>query len=391
MSAKILSNWTEGQKRGAGVLAFFVLAGSVFSIVIGELRERIDWVWRSISDPISRSGVPEILLFVVSVLLVCTLLVAFISLASLFMVWWERKVSAHMQSRLGPMFAGGWHGWAQTIADTIKLFLKQDVVPENASPWVHGLAPVVAFVPSFLCFAALPFGEGLVAADLDIGLLYIFAVSGISVLGIVMAVWGSGNKYSLLGGMRSAAQSVSYEIPRLLSVVPVIMLVGSLKLTDIAAFQSGFWSLGGVPLLPRWFIFYPFIGQIAFLIYLISSVAEANRTPFDLPEAESELVAGFHTEYSGLKFSFFFLAEYTYIFLAGGIGAMLFLGGGNGPILPSWVWFLLKSFFLVFLFIWFRWTFPRLRVDRLMELCWKVLLPWSFVNILATGFVEVVR
>ncbi|MBI2916076.1 MAG: NADH-quinone oxidoreductase subunit NuoH [Elusimicrobia bacterium] len=330
---------------------------------------------------------PSLLVQIISMILQCSILIGFISVSVMFIVWWERKVSAHMQSRLGPMETGGWHGWAQTIADAIKLLLKEDVIPHEASPWVHRLAPVLAFVPAFLCYAALPFGEGLISADLDIGILYIFALSGISVLGIVMAGWGSGNKYSLLGGLRSAAQSVSYEIPRVLSVVPILMFAGSLKLTAIAQYQSGFWRISGVPLLPKWFIFYPFIGQVAFLIFLIASVAETNRTPFDIAEAESELVAGFHTEYSGMKFSFFFLAEYAYVFLSAGITAALFLGGGSGPILPSWIWFLLKSFFVVFLFLWFRWTFPRLRVDRLMEFTWKFLLPWSFANILIAGLV----
>jgi NADH-quinone oxidoreductase subunit H len=331
-------------------------------------------------------SVPETALHIASMIIQCSIiLVAFITPCVMFMVWWERKVSAHIQSRLGPMYTGGWHGWAQTIADAIKLMLKEDIIPAQASPWVHRLAPVIAFVPSFLCYAALPFGEGLISVDLDVGVLYIFAVSGLSVLGIVMAGWGSGNKYSLLGGLRSAAQSVSYEIPRVLSVVPILMFAGSLKLTAIAEYQSGFWHLAGMPVLPRWFIFYPFIGQLAFVIFLICSVAETNRTPFDIAEAESELVAGFHTEYSGMKFSLFFLAEYSYVFISSAMAAALFLGGGSGPLFPSWVWFLLKSFFIVFLFLWFRWTFPRLRVDRLMEFTWKFLLPWSFVNILVTG------
>jgi NADH-quinone oxidoreductase subunit H len=221
-------------------------------------------------------------------------------------------------------------------------------------------------------------------------LFYIFAVSGLSVLGIIMAGWGSGNKYALLGGLRSAAQAVSYEIPRALSIVPILMFAGSMKLTAIVHAQSGFWFLGGVPVLPRWFIFYPVVGQLAFLIFLICSVAETNRTPFDMAEAESELVSGFHTEYSGMKFAFFFLAEYAYVFLSSGMAAALFLGGGMGPVLPSWAWFLIKTFAIVFLFLWFRWTFPRLRIDRLMEFSWKFLLPWSVFNILAAGFAALV-
>ena len=387
----ILPVWTQSQKRSALVLAAITLAGMGIAKGVGELNARISQIWEIIATLAQKVQVPALALEIFSMVIQCSILIGFISVSVMFMVWWERKVSAHMQSRLGPVVTGGWHGWAQTIADAIKLLLKEDITPAAASPWVHFLAPVVAFVPAFLCYAALPFGDGTISADLDIGVLYIFAISGISVLGIIMAGYGSGNKYSLLGGMRAAAQSVSYEIPRVLSVVPVLMLAGSMKLTDIAAQQQGFWHLGGFPILPRWFIFYPFVGQIAFLIFLISSVAETNRTPFDIAEAESELVAGFHTEYSGMKFSFFFLAEYAFVFLSSGMTAALFLGGGSGPFLPSWFWFLIKSFGVVFLFLWFRWTFPRMRVDRLMEFCWKFLLPWSLVNILVMGFISVMK
>ncbi|MBI4248759.1 MAG: NADH-quinone oxidoreductase subunit NuoH [Elusimicrobia bacterium] len=305
-----------------------------------------------------------------------------VALAPLFLVWWERKISAHMQSRLGPMYVGGFHGWAQTIADGIKLMLKEDVSPRAADAWIHLLAPIVAAAPAVLAFAPVYFGSGLTAADIDIGVLYIFAVSGMTVIGIVMAGWGSGNKFSLLGGLRAGAQLVSYELPRTFSVIPVILLVGSLNLTAINDFQSGYW-LGFIP---RWFIFYPVMGQIAFVIFLIASVAETNRIPFDIPEAESELVAGFHTEYSGMKFSLFFFAEYAYVFLSSALVATFFLGGGNAPlpflrIWPSWLWFFAKTGLIAFCFLWFRWTFPRFRVDRLMDFNWKFLLPWSFANI----------
>ena len=380
----ILPVLTGSQKRSAGVLALIAAFLSGTAWAIGDLGERLVRIWSAVGSFALRLNVPPAVLDIAGMIAQCALLVGFISVSVMFMVWWERKVSAHMQSRLGPMATGGWHGWAQTIADAVKLLLKEDTLPAAATPWMHRLAPVAAFVPSFLCYAVLPFGDTL-AVDLDIGVLYIFAISGISVLGIVMAGWGSGNKYSLLGGLRAAAQSVSYEIPRVLSVVPVLMFASSLKLTDIARAQSGFWTVAGVPVLPRWYIFTPFIGQAAFLIFLISSVAETNRTPFDIAEAESELVAGFHTEYSGMKFSFFFLAEYAFVFLSAGMAAALFLGGGSGPFLPGWFWFLLKSFGVVFIFFWFRWTFPRLRVDRLMEFTWKFLLPWSFANILAAG------
>ena len=319
------------------------------------------------------------------------ILVLGVAVIPMVLVYAERKVSAFMQARLGPMHVGPW-GILQTFADGVKLMLKEDVVPAGADKWVHFLAPVVAVAPVFVCFAPVPFGQGLTPVDLDTGVLFIFAVSGVSTIGILLGGWGSGNKFSMLGGLRAAAQLLSYEIPRVLSVIPVLMWYGSMSLGTIALAQHGRW-LG---ILPKWFIFYPVIGQIAFLIFLISSVAETNRTPFDIPEAESELVAGFHTDFSGLKFALFFLAEYAYVFLASAMGTALFLGGGDGfllpnGILPSWIWFLLKTFALVFLFLWFRWTYPRLRIDRLMQFCWKFLMPWSFVNIALTGLLVLVR
>jgi len=307
------------------------------------------------------------------------------------LVYLERKVSAFMQVRLGPMRVGPW-GIFQTIADTIKLSFKEDVVPEGADWRVHFMAPVVVVAPVLVCYAPIPFGRGLTAVDLNTAVLFILSISGMSTIGVLLGGWGSGNKYSMLGGLRAAAQLLSYEIPRVLSVVPVVMWYSTMSLHSIAAAQQGRWFT----YFPKWFIFYPVIGQIAFLIFLISSVAETNRTPFDIPEAESELVAGFHTEFSGFKFALFFLAEYAYVFLAAAMGAALFLGGDDGlfqtyGIVPSWFWFLLKTFALVFLFLWFRWTYPRLRVDRLMQFCWKFLMPWSFVNIALTGLLILMR
>ena len=332
-------------------------------------------------------GAPEWVAPLTWILIKIVLILHVVALSPIFFVWWERKISAHMQSRFGPMYVGGFHGWLQTVADGIKLLLKENVTPTDADPWVHTLAPAVVVAPALLAFAPVTFGKDLVAADIDVGLVYIFAMAGISVVGIMMAGWGSGNKYSLLGGLRSAAQLVSYELPRMFAVIPVIMFAGSLNLTAIAESQSGAWF----GILPRWYIFYPFVGQVSFLIFLIASVAETNRTPFDIPEAESELVAGFHTEYSGMKFSLFFLAEYAYMFLACCLAAAFFFGGGSAPlpmlegVLPSWAWFLSKAMGLVFVFLWFRWTFPRFRVDRLMDFNWKFLLPWSFANIAVAG------
>jgi len=335
-------------------------------------------------------GMPPLGAWILAKAIQAGIIVLLVSLVPMVLVYAERKVSAFMQARLGPMNVGP-YGIFQTLADGIKLMFKEDIIPIGADRLAHTLAPMVAVAPVFVCFAPVPFGKGLVPIDLDIGVLFIFAISGISTIGILMAGWGSGNKFSMLGGLRGAAQLVSYEIPRVLSVVPVLMLYGTQSLRGIAAGQQGLWH----GFLPRWFIFYPFVGQLAFLIFLIASVAETNRTPFDIPEAESELVAGFHTEFSGLKFALFFLAEYAYVFLSSAMAVALFFGGGDGFTaqgwFPSWIWFMGKTFAIVFLFLWFRWTFPRLRVDRLMQFCWKFLLPWAIVNIGVAGLMILLR
>lgn len=336
-------------------------------------------------------GVPSVVAHILSKSIQTSILVILVALVPLVLVYAERKVSAFMQARLGPMVVGP-YGILQTLADGVKLIFKEDIIPVGADKWIHRLAPVVTVFPVFVCFAPVPFGKGLTSVDLDTGVLFIFAVSGLSTIGILMAGWGSGNKFSMLGGLRGAAQLVSYEIPRVLSVVPVLMFYGTQSLRGIALAQQGRWF----GFLPKWFIFYPVVGQLAFLLFLICSVAETNRTPFDIPEAESELVAGFHTEFSGLKFALFFLAEYAYVFLSSAMAVALFFGGGDGLLasqgfIPSWIWFLGKTFAIVFLFLWFRWTYPRLRVDRLMQFCWQFLLPWSFVNIALAGLAALWR
>ncbi|HLB01028.1 MAG TPA: NADH-quinone oxidoreductase subunit NuoH [Bacteroidota bacterium] len=309
---------------------------------------------------------------------------------ALFAVWMERKVSAHMQDRLGPMRVGGWHGWAQTIADILKLIQKEDIVPAAADKKLHLLAPFVVFVGSYAAFAAIPFSSAFIGSDINIGLFYIIAVSSLVVVGILMAGWSSNNKWSLFGAMRATAQIVSYEIPTALALLSVVMLTGTLDLQRINFLQSGpVWN---------WFIFakFPFI-FVAFIIYFVASLAETNRTPFDIPEAESELVAGYHTEYSGMKFAIFFLAEYGNMFAVSAIGATVFLGGWNSPFGeflggPVWglFWFLGKGMFLVFVQMWLRWTLPRLRVDQLMHVSWKVLTPWAFVCMLGVGVLTMI-
>ena len=369
-------------------LVLLVIVGVVAVSLIGELDPRVRRGADLLRSLLVMGRAPAWVGVSLLLLIPALLLMLLIQVIPLFLVWWERKVAAHMQVRLGPMAVGGFHGWAQTIADAIKLFLKEIIEPDGVDKWVFRLAPMIVFVPSYLAFAPLPFGVGLVGYSFDIGLLYVLAVSGLSTVGVLMAGWGSANKFSILGGLRAAAQIVSFEIPRVLSVVPVVMWAGTLSLTGIWEAQAQ--PLGGW--FPKWFIFYPVIGQISFLIYIITSIAETNRVPFDVPEAESELVAGFHTEYGGMKFAIFFMSEYAYVFAGSLLGAVLFLGGGS-PLfpalgfIPSWAWFLGKTLALVFIFLWARWTFPRFRVDRVMDLCWKVFLPWTLINIFLTGVV----
>ena len=377
-----------GYRNGAMMLAGIVLGILAGGALIGELSKWGDRLYALMGSFAAAKGISTVAVEAVWIAIKVLIVLHVILLNGLWSIWWERKISAHIQSRVGPTYAGGFHGWAQTILDGVKLFLKEDITPAAADQWVHALAPAIVIAPCIAAFAPVLFGSELAAARLDVGALYIFAFAGISVIGVVMAGWASGNKYSLLGGLRAAAQIVSYELPRGFSVVPVIMFAGSLDLSVIVSAQSGFWW----GMAPRWFVFYPVVGQVAFLIFLIASIAETNRTPFDIPEAESELVGGFHTEYSGMKWSVFFLAEYAYVLLGSFLLATFFLGGGGSPLpwtpftlVPSWVWMLAKAMLMMFVFLWVRWTLPRLRVDQLMDVNWKFLLPWSFANIALAG------
>jgi NADH-quinone oxidoreductase subunit H len=326
---------------------------------------------------------PVFVQYLLPMLLACVLCLALAALFGLVAVWVERKVAAHMQDRLGPMRVGGWHGWAQTLADGVKLLLKEDIIPAQADKLLFKLAPMVVFLGGFASLLVLPFGQHVIVSDLNIGVLYVVAISSFAVVGIIMAGWASNNKYALFGGMRAAAQIVSYEIPAVLAILTVVIPVGSLSMQEIVRAQEGGW-LG----IGNWFIFKP-VTFVAFFVYYLSSLAEANRTPFDIPEAESELVAGYHTEYSGMRFAFFMLAEYLNMFVVSAVATTLFLGGWNSPVLAGPVAFMLKAVALVFVQMWLRWTLPRLRVDQLMYVSWKVLLPASFVLVIAAGALAV--
>jgi NADH-quinone oxidoreductase subunit H len=323
--------------------------------------------------------------------IVILLSISLFAILGLVLVLMERKVAAHIQIRLGPNRVGP-GGMFQTVADTLKLIMKEGLVPDKADKFLFNLAPFVVMMVGMLLLAPIAFAKNFQIWDINIGVLYISSVSSLSVIGILMAGWASNNKYSLLGAMRSGAQIVSYELSAGFAVLTIVVLTGSLQLSEIVnAQQNGWWIFKGhIP------------AVIAFVLYIIAVTAETNRAPFDLAEAESELTAGFHTEYSGMRFALFFLAEYINIFIVCAIGATLFFGGwmplhiGNWEAfnhvmdyIPSSVWFMGKTFFLIFLIMWFRWTFPRLRVDQLLNLEWKYLLPISLFNLLLVAVIAI--
>jgi len=311
---------------------------------------------------------------------------AFFSIITIF----ERKGIGRIQNRYGPNRVGipftkiRLCGFGQFVPDGLKMLTKEDIVPRAADKLVHFLAPVVMLIPVLLAYAVLPFGRNMTMTDYDAGLLFFFAIGGAVEIAVFMAGWSSRNKYSLLGAMRAIAQMISYEIPLILSAVTVVMVVGSLKLVDIIAAQNQY-TYG----IAHWHVFTPW-GLLGFVLYFIASLAESNRTPFDLPEAESEIIAGYFTEYSGFKFALFFLGEYLGMFAISGLGITLFLGGWTAPVsfltwIPSYIWFFSKLITLIFVFIWIRATLPRLRMDQLMNFAWKFMLPLALINILIAG------
>ena len=297
------------------------------------------------------------------------IILAFILAMVMAFIWFERRGLGRFQVRLGPNRTGPF-GMLQPVADAIKVLIKEDIVPAKGDKWVHWLAPVVAFVPVLMIFAVVPFQDGALLADLNIGILYVVAISSISVVGIFMAGWASNNKFSLIGAMRTVAQAVSYEIPLVLSIIGVVLIAGSLSMNEIVKAQS-------IPFI--------LLQPLGFLIFFMAACAEINRTPFDLLEAESEIVAGFHTEYSGMKFALFYLVEYAEVLAISAIIATLFLGGWRGPVLPPFLWFLIKVVGVFFLIFWVRSTIPRVRVDQLMAFAWKCLLPLALINLFITG------
>lgn len=361
-----------------------------------DIGERIKLLVRSLglTGTLGDLASNELLMNALSMFAVLGIIIGFISVSVLFLIWLERKISARIQRRMGPMMAGVpwlteksmWFGGIfQTAADAIKLLIKEDITPAGVDKVVFIMAPMIVFTANLMAYVVIPFGHNVHVTDLNVGVLYLLAVSSMTVLGIMMAGWGSNSKYSLLGGLRSVAQMISYEIPMIFALMGPVLMAGSLSLQSIITAQ------GANPL--HWFLFPNIIG---FVIFIIAGTAETNRPPFDLPEGESELVAGFVTEYSGMKFAMFFLAEFSNLFIVSAVATALFLGGWQFPwaalgidfagaewleMLLSVIVFLTKTYAIIFLQMWIRWTFPRVRVDQLMHFGWKVLLPLGFVNL----------
>jgi len=308
---------------------------------------------------------------------------ALVQVNALFLVWLERKVAAHIQLRIGPKEVGPF-GILQTIVDGVKLVSKELITPRHVDKKLFMLAPVAVFLPVLVSFVVIPFSKNLQIRDLNVGLLVIFAFSTFNVLAILMGGWSSNNKYSLLGAVRSVAQNVAYEIPLLLTVLSALLWSNSLQMSKIVESQSTVWNAFWMP--------------VAALIYLICATAETNRAPFDIPEAESELVAGFHTEYGGMRFALFFLAEYSNMLIVGAVATTLFFGGweplpflGFLPV-PGLIWFFAKTYVLIFVVIWVRWTFPRLRFDQLMNFCWKIMIPVALLHLVVyAGIIKLIR
>jgi len=335
-------------------------AGSPICNPFLYIRQFLGGILGFLPDPL-----PTIILTVLAIAMITTL----IALIVMSQVWAERRVVAFMQGRLGPNRVGP-AGLLQSVADAINLLAKEIIIPYQADRIPFMLAPLLVLVPSLTVWSVIPWGPGLSVTDLNVGVLFILGMGALPTIGILTAGWASGNKYSVLGGMRAAAQLISYEIPMVLVIAIPVLLAGSLSLGSIVEAQNG-----------AWFVFWLPVGPIALLLFLMAGIAEVNRSPFDLPEAESEIVAGFHTEYSGMAFALFFLAEYANSFSVSAMATILFFGGWGGPFLPPFVWFFLKTYAVFFVMIWIRGTLPRLRYDQLMYVAWKVALPLALVTL----------
>jgi NADH-quinone oxidoreductase subunit H len=288
----------------------------------------------------------------------------------IIILWIDRRVSAFFQERIGPNRVGPL-GLLQPINDAVKLIGKESIIPAAVDKTVYKLAPIFIFTVTMMLYAVLPYGKNLSAVNINVGILYFTAISSTSTLAILMAGWGSNNKYSLLGGMRTIAQIISYEIPLCFSMLGIVMLSGTLNLNEIVASQNRIW--------------YILLQPVAFIIFIIAALAELNKSPFDMMEAEQEIVAGYHTEYTGMRFALFFMAEYANLFVMAALGVTLFFGGWQGPFLPSWIWFMLKTYIMIFFLLWLRWTLPRARIDKMMQFNWKYLIPIAIGNVFVTG------
>lgn len=314
----------------------------------------------------------EVLRLILSIAIV----VPFVLLTVIFLIWWERKLLADIQQRLGPMHHGP-HGLFQLAFDGLKLVSKEDIIPANADKALFIIAPFLVFVPALITFVAIPIYKNLVVRNLDIGVFYIFAAATLIPVGMIVAGWASYNKYSLLGGLRAAAQQITYEVPLMLAILGVVVYAGSLNVIDIVEAQSKIWFI--------------LIQPFGFIFFFITIIAELNRAPFDMPEAESELVAGYYTEYTGMRFAFFLFGEYVMLFAMSSMVTLLFLGGWNSPIpglngaILGVIWFLIKTYLIIFAIIWIRGTLPRVRVDQLMHFSWKVLIPLNLANVMVTA------
>ena len=373
----------------------------MYDLVNGLINVTFHWGW------------PSWLISLISHLLVATVLFMVAPFQMLFLTYYERRAIARMQDRVGPNRVGP-EGLFQPVADGVKMFTKEDIVPDAADKWVHFIAPCVVVAPTMLMFAVVPWGPGMVPVNMNIGLLFFFAISSISAVGLMMAGWASNNKFALLGAMRAVAQMVSYEIPAVISLLAIVMITGSLSVVSLIDYQGGlFISSSDVPGIPDlglgWFIFTP-VGLLAFFAFFIAALAEGERTPFDIPEADSEIVAGYMTEYSGMKFGLFYLAQYVLNFLLCAITAVIFFGGWQGPGV-SWLYaqgitpanaagnglfnvlagvlgvfyFLLKTYAFFFVMVWIRGAYPRMRIDQLMDFGWKFLIPLTLVNVLSAA------